>query len=123
MRLTPPDADTPPDVAAGARSRFETVWTLVRTRSPDEAGTGFDRVAFFFARAFFFAGLATDFRAALRVVFRAVLFFEGFFLAAFFLLFLADFLAAFFAGFRADFFAVFRAFLRAAMWCFSRRQV
>jgi len=91
----------------GASSRFEIVFSRVRTISPDADGMRFD-----FAAAFRFVGLR--FAEAFFAVLRVVGFFEAFFLLVFFL-------AAFFTGFREDFLPAFRDFLRAAIDCFSHR--
>ena len=101
----PPEAELPPPVVEGPRSRFATPAIRVRTSMPVPAGAG--RAAFF-----------TDF--AVELAFFFVAFFADFFfvvLAAAFLagLFLADFFAELLAAFD------FLPDLRAAMLDFPSR--
>ena len=88
----PPEAETPPDVVEGPRSRFATPAIRVRTSIPELAGTG--RAAFFFV-AFAPGFDAAFFFVVLPLAFFAGLFFAGLFLVAVLVAFLVDFLAAF----------------------------
>lgn len=122
----PPEAESPPAVVEGPRSRFATPAIRVRTSMPVPAGVG--REVFFtdfaFALAFFFVAVAPVLAAAFRVAFLPAAFFAVPFLAGllrddFWLTFLLDFLPELLPELLAAF--VFLPEARAAMLEFPSR--
>ena len=102
----PPEAETPPDVVEGPRSRFEMPLRRVCTSTPKPAGAGlagaftgrdleadFAFVVLRGAAAFFFVPFALDFAEAFfaELFLREVFFVEPFFAELFFVALLADF--------------------------------
>ena len=120
--LMPPEAESPPAVVEGPRSRFATPAIRVCTSMPVPAGTG--REAFFtdfaFELAFFFVAFAPVFAAAFFVAFLPAAFFAVPFLAGLFRVgFLLDFLLELLLEFLAAF--DFLPEVRAAMLDFPSR--